>query len=62
MDNFTVGFIACICVMSLTYIVSGAKDADESRSKMLVDCQKDLPRRATCVLIAVPKQETIKEK
>lgn len=62
MDNFTVGFIACICVISLTYIVGGAKDADEARSKMLVECQKSLPRSQTCVLIAIPKQETIQEK
>ena len=62
MDRFVVGFISCICVLSLNYAVSGAKDADESRSKILVECQKDLPRSQTCVLIAVPKQETIQEK
>lgn len=26
------------------------------------ECQKDLPRSQTCVLIAIPKQETIQEK
>ena len=62
MDKFVVGFITCICATSLTYVVSGAKGADESRSKMLIECQKDLPRSQTCVLIAVPKQETIQEK
>lgn len=34
---------------------------DEVTSKMN-ECQKDLPRNQTCVLIAVPKQETTQEK
>ena len=33
----------------------------EVTSKMN-ECQKDLPRNQTCVLIAIPKQETIQEK
>ena len=31
-------------------------------TSMIDDCEKSLPRSQTCVLIAVPKQETIQEK
>lgn len=62
MENFTLGFIFCVCVMGLTYQISGAKSADVSRSKLLAECEKSLPRGQTCVLIVIPKQETIQEK
>lgn len=29
---------------------------------MINDCEKSLPRSHTCVLISIPKQETIQEK
>lgn len=34
----------------------------ESPVSLLKECEKLLPRSQTCVLIAVPKQETIQEK
>lgn len=62
MQDFTMGFVLCLCLIGLTHEISGARAAGLERSKKIAECEKSLPRSQTCVLIAIPKQETIQEK
>lgn len=50
-------FLIGMVVMTFILTKTGASSAN-----MLNECQKPLPRSQTCVLIAIPKQETIQER
>ena len=54
-------FSAIVGAVLTIMVLANTGTIDEVTGKMN-ECQKDLPRSQTCVLIAIPKQETIQEK
>ena len=55
-SGFVMGMVVSLCLSGLAYNISGSKAIDDQRSKAIQDCQKDLPRNQTCILIAVPNK------
>lgn len=55
--NGLLGFIFGVLLCGVVIIFSPG-----SPVSLLQECEEPLPRSQTCVLIAVPKQETIQEK
>lgn len=51
-----IGYIVCIVCIGASIIPDNSyKNIYERNQKLIIECEKTLPRTETCILVAVPK-------
>lgn len=61
-EDIGIAVFSAIVGAALTIMVLANTGMIDKVTGKMNECQKDLPRSQTCVLIATPKQETTQEK